>query len=150
MSTDDLDVAASIETPTGWLDLEDEASGYELSYDSFSAQAVSHRKTVLQSEWIEGSFITRSVRENITEKVSVYVRGDTPFMLAERLARLTDGFDQLSFAMVVRFADSQETWSCSTSEYTISTKQEMRFATMALVSADVPRLPTLDRVQVYP
>lgn len=144
----DLDLSALLETPTGWLELEDLPSGFEIASDSFSEQGVSHRKTDINNEWIEGTFTSRSVRENITEKVSVYLRADTPFLLAEKIKQVTDAFDQLSFGMVVRFADCQETWVCSTSEYTIGTKAEMRHATMALVSAIVPRLPSCARVQV--
>ena len=150
MITIDVDVAASLESPTGWILLEDRAGGFELASDSFSEKGITHRKTEVSSEWIEGTFTSRSVKENTTEKVSVYVYGATPFALAEKVKRVTDAFDQLSFGMVVRFADCQETWYCHTAEYTISTKQEMRFATMALINATVPRLPSCARVQVVP
>lgn len=146
----DIDVAASIESPTGWIALEDQVGGYELASDAFSEKGYSHRKTEVSSEWIEGTFVSRSVKENTTEKVSFYVLAATPFALAAKIQRVTDAFDQLSFGMVVRFSDCQETWVCQTADYTISTKQELRHATMALVNATVPRLPTCARVQVVP
>ena len=145
-----LDVSAKILTPTGWLELENAAGGYELGAESFSEASVGHRKTEITSEWIEGSFVSRAVKEEVSEKVSVYVKGTTPYDLQVKLKALTDGFDQLSFSMVVRFADNQETWDCLVSEYSISTKQEMRFATIALVNATVPRAPTVTRLQVVP
>lgn len=148
MSEQVLDVAASLESPTGWISLQNPVNGFELSAESFSEHATSHRKTDVSSEWIEGTFTTRSVRENTSEKVSVYVQADTPFLLAQKVKTVTDAFDQLSFGMVVRFADCQETWVCHTSEYTIDTKQPFRFATMALINATVPRLPSCSRVQV--
>lgn len=143
-----LDVEASIEAPTGWIDLSDRTAGFELASDSFSEKSFGHRKTDVDSEWIEGTFTSRSVKENTTEKVSVYVVADTPYELAEKVKRVTDAFDQLSFGMVVRFADCQETWDCQTSEYTLNTRQEMRFATMALINATVPRLPTCLRARI--
>lgn len=145
-----LDVTAKIQTPTGWLELEDEANGYTLSADSFASSAVSHRKVEVSSEWMEGTFVVRSVRENVTETVSVFVTGATPAELSDRLLALTDGFDQLNYAMVVRFADAQETWSCQVADYTTSTKAELRHATMAQVTATVPRLPSVVRAKVYP
>jgi hypothetical protein len=143
-----LDVQASLQTTTGWLDLDDAAAGYELGSDSFSEKSISHRKTEVANEWVEGSYVSRSVRDNIGEVVSVYIIADTPYDLAVKVDRITSAFDQLSYQMIVRFADSQETWDCSLADYTVSTKQEMRFATMALVKATVPHLPTVTRVQV--
>ena len=146
----ELDVGATILTPTGWVNLEDEAGGYWLAADSFTESVTSHRKTEIDSEWMEGSFISRGVQAVVVEKVSVYVKGATPYQLAARLKRLTDGFNQLAFSMVVRFGDNQETWDCNLSDYTLSAKQEMRFATMVLVNASVPRQPTVVRAQVAP
>ena len=143
-----LDVSAKILTPTGWIELENETGGYTLASDSFTDRSISYRKTEIESEWIEGTFISRAVRGSVTEKVSVYVSATTPYGLELALKRLTDGFSQLSFSMIVRFGDNQETWNCNLAEYTVSTKQEMRFATMALVNATVPRAPTVARVQV--
>ena len=145
----DLDCSARIMTPTGWIELADRAGGYELGPDAFTQAAVSHRKSEISSEWLEGTFVTRSVRENVTETVSVYVYGDSPYELATRLDALTDGFDQLQYSMVVRFGDAQHEWDCWVADYTIATRQEMRFATMALVSAQVPRLPAAARTQVW-
>ena len=144
-----LDVSARIETPTGWIELEDEDNGYALAADSFATAAVSHRKSEISSEWLEGTFVTRSVRENITETVAVYVTGDSPHQLRTRLSALTDGFDQLQYKMTVRFGNAEETWSCWVSDYTTSTKVEMRFATMALVTATVPRLPAAALTKVF-
>lgn len=146
----DLDISVQIETPTGWLELEDEANGYTVGADSFVSSAVTHRKTEINSEWMEGTFISRAVRENVTETVAVYVTGNSPHQLATRLNRLTDGFNQLSYAMVVRFGDVSETWSCWVSDYTVATKTELRHATIAVVSATVPRLPSVAQSKVYP
>ena len=145
-----LDVSAKIETPTGWIELDDPEGGYELAADSFATAAISHRKTEVSSEWLEGTFVTRSVRENVAEAVNVYVAGATPYELAARLKALTDGFDQLGYAMVVRFADAAEDWSCQVADYTIETKVEMRHATIALVKASVPRLPAKTLTRVFP
>lgn len=148
MSNDLLDLSAQIQAPGGWLDLEDEANGYWLHNESFKQSSVTHRKTDISSEWVEGSFTTRGVRENVVEQVSVYVQGATPYQLQTRLKALTDALEQLTFQMVVRFGDSQQTWTCEMADYTVVTQQEYRFATMALVQANVPRLPGAALIQV--
>ena len=150
MSDQDLDVAARIQTPSGWIDLNDRAAGYELGPEAFTTAATSHRKGEISSEWMEGTFVTRSVRENIIETVSVYVYGDSAHQLAVRQQALTDGFDQLSYAMVVRFEDAEESWDCWVADYTTSTRAEMRRTNMSLVTAQVPRLPSAARAKVYP
>ena len=146
----EIDISVMIETPTGWLELEDEANGYTLGADSFASSATTHRKTEINSEWMEGTFVSRAVRENVTETVAVYVSGDTPHQLAMRLEKLTDGFNQLSYAIVVRSADIADTWSCWVSDYTVATKTEMRHATIAMVTATIPRLPGTTKTKVYP
>ena len=146
----DLDVAARINTPSGWLELNDRAGGYQLGPEAFTTAATGHRKAEISSEWMEGSFVTRAVRENIVETVSVYVYGQSAHQLAVRLQALTDGFDQLSYAMVVRFDDAEENWDCQVADYTTSSRAEMRRTNMALVTAQVPRLPSAALAKVYP
>jgi hypothetical protein len=147
--SDTLDVSVKLETPSGWIELEDHASGYTLSADSFVTSATTHRKTEVSSEWMEGTYVARSVKDNISEQVAVYIQGTSPYDLAQKIAVLAKGFDQLNYQMIVRFADSEDTWNCFVADYTITTKVEIRFATMALLQATVPRLPSSVTRKVY-
>ena len=149
MSVGQLDLSARLETPTGWVELEDEANGYCLSAESFTNSVVNHRKIEVQSEWMEGTYVARSVRDNVQEIVAVWVSGNTPNDLSNRIQVLTDGFDQLNYQIITRFGDDQTTWKCFVAGYTIATKIEMRFATSALLTATVPRLPSVNRMKVY-
>lgn len=149
MSAPTLDVSAAIQAPTGWIQLEDRINGYSL-HDEFGAtRGTTQRKTDTSSEWVEGTFTVRAVRENVTESVAVWIEGPTPFVLADRVQALTDALDQLSFQMVVRFADSQETWQIvQPADYVEQYEKAYRFATTCLVKATISRLPSLSRVQV--
>lgn len=145
----DLDVSASVLAPTGWIELEDAANGYELHKDSFARRATSHRKTEVANEWVPGTYVTRSVRESVSEDVVVYVRGASPFELSERVSALTDAYDQLAYSFKLRIGDLEQTWSCaSPADYTVETQQEFWIATLAVVRATVPRLPAMTIAQV--
>jgi hypothetical protein len=144
----DLDVSLQLMTPGGWLELEDPDNGYELHKDSFATRSVSHRKQEAASDWIEGSYTARSVRENVVEEIVVWVSGATHFVMDARVDALLAGLEQLSYPVIRRTTDLQETWSCTVADYTIETSQEYSMATLALVRAKVPRLPAVDKVQV--
>jgi hypothetical protein len=145
----ELDVAARIHTATGWVELDDEENGYVLAAESFGERSVTHRKTEITSEFVGGSYVTRSVREQITETLSLYVYGINAMQLDDRIDVVTDALEQLNYQMVVRFGNSQETYTCSPADYTVTTKQEFRHATMAQIKATVPRLPATTRAQVH-
>lgn len=144
----DLEVFASILTPTGWIELEDEPNGYWLHKDAFAKKAVSHRKREVSSEWVAGTFVADAVRENVIEDVVVYVQGRTPYEMRQRLDALTDGFDQLSYKMTLTEGDLEETWQCNLADYSIECGQEFRLARLAIVRASVPRLPGVTTRQV--
>ena len=144
----DLDVHAEIETPTGWLELEDIANGYELHAESFSQRQVQSRKVEADGEWANGSYTVRATVGNVVETVSVWVKAPSPFDLAERLDPLLAGLHQLQFRFRVTTGNLREEWVCQYSDYTIESDQNLRFATLALVKAQVPRLPDLVRTMV--
>lgn len=141
----DLEVSFELETPTGWLLLEDPEGGYELHKDSFASRAVSHRKQEVSGEWIEGSYVTRSVRENVTEDVAIWVGGETFFDMDDRVQALVDGLEQLGYGARKVVGDLTETWTCSVADYTIECSQEYMASTVCLVRAKIPRLPAVVR-----
>ena len=144
----DLDVSAAILAPTGWIELEDPEGGYELHKESFGKRSYSHRKTEVESEWVAGTYTTRSVRANVNEDLAVWVAGATPFETRMRLDALLKGLDQLSYKIRFRNVDVQETWSCFPADYQLECSQELRLARLVLVRATVPRLPAAQIAQV--
>lgn len=141
-------LAASIEGVLGWIDLEDEAGGYELHADSFASRQVQLRKVEAEGEWVEGSYTTRSVRGNIVEPLVVYVSGATIYECRMRTKALTDALEQLRFGFTLTVEDYKETWSCFASEYTIEANQPLMFARKVIVRASVPHLPAVIQEQV--
>lgn len=147
-----LDVAAAVHTPSGWVELEDEANGYELHAESFTSRAVQQRTVNSPGEWISGTFARRSTKENVTEPVSILVDGaGSHFAYATRMKVLRDAFDQTSYTFRVRFGDVLETWVCTMpADYTESCEQPFRFATTGILRVQVAHLPDVTIVEVTP
>jgi hypothetical protein len=144
----ELDVQVEIEAPLGWLALEDMLAGYELHAESFAS--AQHQSRIIQAEgdWVEGSYAVRAVEGNVTEALSVWVKGEDPYQLAMRIQALTDGLHQLQYRLRLTFGNLREEWVCQYSDYTIESDQNLRFSTLALVKAQVPHLPTVTRTLV--
>jgi hypothetical protein len=143
-----LDVSFSIEAPSGWIELEDRENGYELHKEAKAERGTQWRKKEISSGYVEGTYVTEAVKENITEPVVVYVYGETPFELETRIIALTDAFDQLQYEIRMRNGDLLETWDCAVADYVVQSPQELINSTMAVVRATVPRRPSVTRAQV--
>lgn len=145
-----LDVSVVVEAPTGPLEVEDPANGYWLHKDSFASKGVSFRKLDLEGDYVEGADVLRAVPGNVTETLAVFVKGETNYELLTRVKVLTDAFHQLQFTITRVTGNAQEVWSCRTSQYSIETEQAFQHATLAIVRAQVPRLPSVALSEVTP
>ena len=143
-----LGVSVVVETPTGPLEVEDPANGYWLHKDSFASKSVTFRKLDLEGDYVEGADVLRAVRGNTTESLVIFVKGASHFEMATRVKILTDAFEQLQFGITRIIGNAQEVWSCRTSQYAIETEQAFQHATLAIVRAQVPRLPSVTLSEV--
>jgi hypothetical protein len=138
----DLTVQAVLTGPLGTLTLDGtNADAYELHIDTKSEIAVSWRKQEASNEWVEGSFTTSAVRENVVETLAVWVNATTSALLEQRTVALVKFLGQLRYTVALTIDGVTHTWTCSPAEYTVSTKHEFQHARTALVTAKVPRLP---------
>lgn len=135
-----LSIGARITTPTGWLDLNDRTS-YQLEASSFGDRAVSWRKREVASDYVEGSFLVNAVRDNITEKLAVWVRGETHYDLARNRERLEEALCQLTYRLSFRTSDVTRYWEATVADYSVNTQREFLHSCIALVSATIPRHP---------
>ena len=138
---ENLGLSMMIQSGTLWLQLEDPAGGYELHAETFATRQVSHRKKDVSSEWVEGEYTQRSLRENVVEAVSVWVSGETVGETMTRMRALTSCLDQPNFGIRWEIDGYSETWQCQSSDYSIESDQPMLFSRLCLVKAQVPRLP---------
>lgn len=139
----ELDMSVKIETATGWLDLADGAL-FDLEATTFDSQSVTWRKQEATSPWVEGSFVTSAVREDVTENLSVYVYGESRSEHMRMRKALTDALGQLTYRILVRVEETAVYWDCEPADYSITTSREFLHATMCVVKAQIPRKPELE------
>lgn len=139
----DLDLSCTISSPAGGT-LNLQSSGvYKLEASTLNDKQVQHRKIIAKNPYVEGEFVVASVRENVTETLAVWVYATTAAILRTRLDALTACFDQVQYAVVFRDDTITETWAAQAADYSIKSSGPLRVARMALVSAQVPRRPTV-------
>lgn len=141
-----LDFAVSITTPSGVLALENPVGGYSVHRESLGTRSITLRKKEITSPYVEGSFVPQAVRENVTEVLSVWVEGPNFATVDARIDALLAGYSQMQYIVTMRMGTLTETWRCSPADYTIEFSGEQRFSLLALVKAQIPRLPTLTKV----
>lgn len=137
---DVLRVRVELSTSKGWLNINDH-DAYELEAETRSTRQVTHRRQETSSPYVPGTFVINAVPENINETISVWVRGPSHHDLATRIDSLTNALTQPQFYVRWTVEDHTETWLCQIADYTITSQRELTHATVAKVSANVPRYP---------
>lgn len=146
-------LSVQITSPTGVIELEDEANGYSLHGDTFASETYTHRKVEVNSPWLEGTYAVDAVLDNTVEALVVWVSGLAPdgtyshFLFRTRLNALKKCFDQISYQITRTIGDAVEAWDCEVSDYTVETQQEFLFATRGVLRVPVPRRPTATLTQ---
>lgn len=139
----DLDLKVLIETSTGWVDLSDGVR-FDIEASSFGDSTVSWRKQETSNTWVEGSYVSSAVREDVTEVLSVWVYGESRLEHEQLKRLLTDALGQLQYRIMVRMDEAVTYWQCEPADYTITSGHEMRHARLALVKASISRKPDAD------
>lgn len=138
-----LDLTCRISSPSGWLDLEDDDI-YELHAEALNDRQVQWRKQQVTSPYVDGTYTTAAVKENVSEALSIWVRAADPLELATRIAQVTDALDQLTYTLMFRSNNYVEYWTAvEPADYTINMAHELRHAFRGIVRATVYRLPEL-------
>lgn len=144
----DLDVSFEMNTPTGWIELEDPVNGYELHKDAFSTRSHGHKKNEVGNDWTAGEYVSRSTQSNVLEQVDFYVGGATIYACQMRLKAVLDGMHSLSYQSRFRMGDYRETWTCTVADYTLESEQALWVSKLVLVRAKIPRHPVVVAEQV--
>lgn len=126
---------------------------YELEKAFGDKKAVSFRKVEAANRWVEGSVPTSAVKENVSYPMSVYIGGADHAELDQAVRALEAALSQKTFTATVTELDNglatvTTTYTCFAANYAVETTLEYRYATLALVKAEVPTLPS--PVVVYP
>jgi hypothetical protein len=136
-----LDVSLKVENDNGlWIELNDGAV-FRLADGSFDGQATQWRRTEVSNPFIEGTFITNALRENITERVNVYVQGQTVFECKYYTSVLKTAVSQIRFQAELTIEDARVMWNCYASDYTVESNRPLLHSRMCLVKIDLIRDP---------
>lgn len=152
-----LNLRVAVQGPTGLLELE--SSPYELQAESRNERAIATRKNEVTNPFIEGTFTIGAVRENVVENLNVWVEARNHHDLDTAVERLLVAYEQLVYPITWDYRGQKrdkatggtetftfrQVWSCQPAQVSVTTEQAYQFATMALVKAQVPRLPAVTR-----
>jgi hypothetical protein len=141
-----LTVEVAVSTPTGWLALEDEANGLEIGAESFASKTLTPKTRKIGDDRVdfEGTLTIAMARGMVTEPIQVIITGETHDDYDTKEQQVIAAFQQLSFQVTRQIGNSKQTWDCFCSEnIQITTEQPHMFATMGVVTIDVPHLPSI-------
>lgn len=140
----DLNISCRMTTPNGWLELNNGL--YRLSAEAFGESETTWRRIEADNPFVEGTWTVSAVRENVTENLSVWVRGNYPEQTSAAIQELLNGLSQRNFGLEVTFDGVTRFYTCFVSDATVSASGPMRVARMAQVVAQVPRHPVFTEV----
>lgn len=136
-----IGVSVSVNYSGGSLELHNPALGYEVDAETRNEYAVSWRKTEVSNRWVEGTYLTNAVRENVVESLGFYVRGSTSAIMKTRLNTAIQALSDLYYTIVITLDGVTDVWECQASDYSITTQHEFLHSKMARVKAKIPRKP---------
>jgi hypothetical protein len=123
-----------------WLDISDEEV-YTVAADSFGEVNQQFRRVMVSNPFVEGSFNVLSVKENVNEVLSIYVRGCDLNEVNERVLAVTGALSQPQFKIIFESDGKRVIWNCWTADFTVVITHEFRHARYAQIRAQIPRLP---------
>lgn len=146
----DLDIRAFITLSNGVvIDLTPADGSYDFEKSSGETEQQSLRKATTNNRWVEGTFTTYAVRDNVKEPLSIWVTGNDAAHFQQLMDVLTLAVVQRRWTLTISTYEAntekvRRVYSCQSSEYTKTTTQEYRMANMGLLKVDVDRLPHVE------
>lgn len=136
----DLMITSVLVGASGSLNLE--SGPYSLEKATMEEVAVTWRKHEVDNPWVEGSFVTRAVRNNVVRPLNVWVSATNRAAYVAARDALVAVLEQLSFTWQFGLDGVTTTWRCQMADYSIRQQHEFLHAHTALISAQVPTAPT--------
>lgn len=131
-----VDVSSGLE----WVNLTDEIT-FWVSPEGFGQQQITWRREESVSRFYHGSHLVHATMDNVSENLSVYIRGETQNEVTEMIMMLEEIFSQPSYRVRVQFGDHRETWHCQTADWQVDRGHVHMHNHMAKMTFRVPRLP---------
>lgn len=142
----DIAISCRLTTPNGWLDINDGV--YRLASDAFGESATVWRRREASNPFVEGTWTVSAVRENVTEQLSVWVRGEFVEQTSAAVQELLDALGQRNFGLEVTFDGVQRFYTCFVADARVLASGPMRASRMAQVVAEIPRHPVFTETPI--
>jgi hypothetical protein len=130
----------AVGTLSSLLELNDDST-YRVADGSFENQATQHRRKTATNPFIEGEYVVSSLRGNITEQVNVYVKSDSQYVTRAAVKLITDALEQPTFTFIASVDNWKTTWTCYSSDYTLSSSKPLLHSSMVQVQIQLLRDP---------
>ena len=128
-----------VSTAVDWLELN--TGLYRVHGESFAESAETWRKDEVSNPFVEGSWTVNALRENVTETLNVWVKGDGLTSTLQAVETLRGAFRQRNYLLEATFNNLRYTYNCYVADSIVSATRELRHAGMAQVNFQVPRHP---------
>jgi hypothetical protein len=130
----------AISSGSSWYSLTDGYRFY-MSSDDYGDKAQVLRRITSASPFYDGTYLIHSVRENVSEMLTVGILGSSQNQVTENMLLLEELISQPSFRIRLTMGDHAETWLCQSADYTIQRGHINMHNTRAMMKIMVPRLP---------
>lgn len=131
-----------------WVSLND-TTRFKVHGDALGSQQVTRRRVTVTSPFYDGEYEVGSVKENVKETVTLWVRAPSQSQLTEHLLLLEDIFSQSVYNLRKTLDEDREVWVCYSADYSIDRGHINLHNCMALFSAEVPRLPHVHHEVIF-
>lgn len=139
----DLDLVVVIGV-SGEASLDLTAHPYDLHAESLTEVRTSFRRKEVTNPHVEGSYLLHAERENQRVPLVVWVQHDEGWAATKAAYKALESvLQQDDFKVAVIESGQFEEWDCMASDYTLSIEQAYRHTGLALIRAQVVRLPTV-------
>lgn len=123
----------------------DEAGGYYIQRDGFGPGEVSHRRSYVESPYMNGGYLTHSVKDQMHSTLKIRVQGSNSPDLVNKMEAICTAFEQFSYTLSVTINGQAYTYSCDAADYTIGDGGNLQDlwlrSNTQIVTFDVPHLP---------
>jgi len=123
-----------------WVAVSD-GRDYYMGPEDFGDKAYQMRRITAQSPFFDGTYLVHSVKENVSETLSIHVLGSSQNQVTENILLLEEIINQPSFRIRMTMGDHRETWKCQRADYTIQRGHVMMHSTRAVMKIQVSRFP---------
>jgi hypothetical protein len=131
-----------------WINLNDHER-FVIHADTTPNRAKTYRQVKATSQVVEGDVLLHSVQDMVVETVKVLVYGQDHVDMEDNLLLVETLFEQFKFEVRQTKNEYREIWLCqAATTMTIETGQVYLHNQMAVIAAQIPRYPTVDRERI--